>query len=183
REPEEPPDLGVEISGVLAGTTGSVSGYAIYDTEGSPSRVSPAIYLFAGNPYFLNVTVPGIDPITSDDLYTVVGDDGSNTPYDLLDVFSVGALHPVSASISDLFVEISWWGPISSFTGEGIPSIAQLQPLSSSFGIYQYGTLQPLLSAYVTTQFAAAVPIPGGAWLLGTGILALIGRLLRRSLR
>lgn len=165
-----------ESAGVLAGTTGVVSGFVIYNSAGVPTQTSPAIYRFAGDPYALSVSVPGISPVTSQEFDAVVGDDGSDTPYDLIDFFAIAALHLTTPELSDLFVAIYWQGPTSSFTGETIPTPAELTPLTAGFGVWQHGNLNPLLSAVVTTQFTAVVPVPPAVWLLGTGIVGLGGR-------
>ena len=162
-------------SEALAGATGSVVGYALYNTEGVPSQTLPAIYSFTGSPYVFNVNVPGLGLLTADSLYSVVGDDGSNTPYDLIDMFSIGASHLDTSLLSDIWVEIQWSGPTDSFVGESIPAIEELQALSTVFAVYQHGNPHSLLSALVTTQFTVVVPLPAAGWLFGSGVLGLLG--------
>jgi hypothetical protein len=142
-----------------------------------PQPTDPAVYSFTGSPYVLKVKLPGLGLIASDDLFSVVGDDGSNTPQNLIDFFSLGALNP-TAPTADVWTEIYWNGPISSFAGNDIPTFAELGPLVSGFGIWQHGDPQALLSDRVTASYST-VPVPAVGWLVPLAFAGL--SCLRRS--
>jgi len=160
-------------AGVLAGTAGQISGHFIYEPDSVPAQTSPAVYWFTGPPYGLDASVPTLGHIASGSIYAVVGDNGSNTPYDLIDQFALGALHIDTPTINDIFVEMYWSGPTSSFEGDEVPSIAELMALRGHFGVWKHGEPGLLLRATVSAEFTTVVPLPAtaGLFLGAVGVL------------
>lgn len=163
-------------SGDFLGATGPVSGNFTYDSvAGSDFNGSASIgvYSFAGAPYVFSVQVDGFGTLDGTSTLVQVGDDGAILPGS--DTFQLAGTDGAYQS------RIDWTGPTSTFSGDGIPDISVILTMNPLFVISNSNSGQLELLASLDSLSVSAVPLPAAAWLLGSGLLALVG--IRRKQR
>lgn len=174
-------------SGVLAGTTGLVEGYFVYDDTPTPEAVQPSLgyYIFTGSPYRFQVTVPALGLLESDSISVLVSDDGRYTvtypdPIDMLSIRTGAVPTTVVPAVSVTFY---WTADTGAFSGDGIPTISETLAMGPpSLAVYPYGDPHYILTAQALSQVAfTVVPLPATAWLLSGGLISLARLCRRRS--
>lgn len=157
-------------SGDFAGATGPVSGTFIYDSVAGDDlngSASIGLYSFAGDPYGFSVQVDGFGSLDGTSTLVQVGDDGAVLPGS--DTFQVAGTDGIYQS------RIDWTGPTSTFSGDGIPDLSVILTMNPLFVITNFSSGQTELLASLDSLSVSAVPLPAAAWLLGSGLLALVG--------
>lgn len=163
-------------SGDFLGATGPVSGSFTYDSvAGSDLNGSASIgvYSFAGAPYVFSVQVGGFGILDGTSTLVQVGDDGAILPG--FDTFQLAGTDGAYQS------RIDWTGPTSTFSGDDIPDLSVILSMNPLFAITNFNSGQTELFASLNSLSVSAVPLPAAAWLLGSGLLALVG--IRRKQR
>lgn len=157
-------------SGGLSGAGPNVSGFLVYDSDSANASVGnpgDAFLVFNSLPYEYSVQIDNFGTLSGSSILTQVGDDGAILPNQ--DTFQV------VGDDTQYQVSIVWSGPITTFSGNGIPDVSVLAGMTPQLNIRNKLTFEYEMFGSLTSLSVATVPVPAAVWLFGSGLMGLIG--------